>query len=92
MYPICITGKGVGQLISEEKLNKGDIPWSTYNSYIQAAGGYFVTTLVISTFLLNVGSTSFSSWWLSMWLSAGSGVSDFPRATDTVCHDGLVSL
>lgn len=76
-YLICITGKSVGQLISEEKLDKGDIPWSTYNSYIKGAGGYIVCTLVISTFLLNVGSTAFSSWWLSMWLSAGSGVSTF---------------
>lgn len=75
-YLIHIAGKIVGQLISEEKLDKGDIPLSTYNAYIKGAGGYIVSTLVICTFLLNIGSTSFSSWWLSMWLSAGSGVSD----------------
>ncbi|XP_050718619.1 ATP-binding cassette sub-family C member 5-like isoform X19 [Eriocheir sinensis] len=82
-------GKGVGQLISEEKLNKGDIPWSTYNSYIQSAGGYIVSTLVISTFLLNVGSTSFSSWWLSMWLSAGSGNTTVTIGNETYISDSL---
>lgn len=79
-HGICFTGKSVGQLITEEKLDKGDIPWSTYNSYIKGAGGYVVCTLVISTFLLNVGSTAFTSWWLSMWLSDGSGVSPFSNS------------
>ncbi|KAK7050062.1 hypothetical protein SK128_021366, partial [Halocaridina rubra] len=62
-----------GQLITEEKLEKGDIPFSTYHLYIKAAGGYILSTLVILTFVLNVGSTAFSSWWLSYWLSSGSG-------------------
>ncbi|XP_063866904.1 ATP-binding cassette sub-family C member 5-like isoform X1 [Scylla paramamosain] len=82
-------GKGIGQLISEEKLDKGDIPWSTYHSYIIACGGYIVCTLVISTFLLNVGSTAFSSWWLSMWLSAGSGNTTLTLGNETIVSDSI---
>lgn len=82
-------GKGIGQLISEEKLNKGDIPWSTYHSYIMASGGYIVCTLVIFTFLLNVGSTAFSSWWLSLWLSAGSGNTTVTVGNETIISDNI---
>ncbi|XP_045132970.1 multidrug resistance-associated protein 5-like isoform X4 [Portunus trituberculatus] len=82
-------GKGIGQLISEEKQDKGDIPWSTYHSYIIACGGYVICTLVISTFLLNVGSTAFSSWWLSMWLSAGSGNTSVIVGNETMISDSI---
>ncbi|KAK8748457.1 hypothetical protein OTU49_016157, partial [Cherax quadricarinatus] len=65
--------EGEGKLTTKERLDKGDIATSTYQYYIKAAGGYVIITLVILTFILNVGSTAFSSWWLSLWLSAGSG-------------------
>lgn len=64
----------LGQLTQEENREKGKIPISVYKSYIGYAGGYFVTALVILTFGLNVGSSAFSSWWLSHWLNAGSRV------------------
>ncbi|XP_042864040.1 multidrug resistance-associated protein 5-like isoform X6 [Penaeus japonicus] len=78
-----------GQLITEEKLEKGDIPMSTYNWYIKAAGGYIISTLVILTFAANVGSTAFSSWWLSMWLSAGSGNTEVIVGNETVISDSI---
>ncbi|XP_027219261.2 ATP-binding cassette sub-family C member 5 isoform X6 [Penaeus vannamei] len=78
-----------GQLITEEKLEKGDIPLSTYNWYIKAAGGYIISTLVILTFAANVGSTAFSSWWLSMWLSAGSGNTEVVVGNGTVISDNI---
>lgn len=38
-------------------------------------GGYFISFVVILTFLVTVGSTAFSSWWLAVWINAGGGVS-----------------
>lgn len=38
-----------------------------------AAAGYIITFLCILNIFLMIGSTAFSSWWLSFWLSNGSG-------------------
>ncbi|XP_071550882.1 ATP-binding cassette sub-family C member 5-like isoform X3 [Panulirus ornatus] len=81
--------EGTGQLICEEKLEKGDIPLSTYHSYIMAAGGYIISSLVICTFILNVGCTAFSSWWLSLWLTAGSGNATLMIGNETVISNSL---
>lgn len=61
------------QLTTPELVQKGRIRFHTYQSYIFAAGGYFIALIVCLTFLLNVGSTAFSSWWLAMWIKAGGG-------------------
>lgn len=68
------------QLTAPEYVQKGNIRFHTYQSYISAAGGYCIVLLVFLSFLLNVGSTAFSSWWLALWIKAGGGVSS------TVCH------
>ncbi|XP_042240635.1 multidrug resistance-associated protein 5-like isoform X3 [Homarus americanus] len=81
--------EGAGQLIAEEKLDKGDIPRSTYHSYIMAAGGYIISTLVMLTFILNVGFTAFSSWWLSYWLSTGSGNTTVVIGNETIISDNI---
>jgi len=61
------------KLTTPELVQKGRIRFHTYQSYIFAAGGYFIALIVCLTFLLNVGSTAFSSWWLAMWIKAGGG-------------------
>ncbi|GFG38298.1 hypothetical protein Cfor_11595 [Coptotermes formosanus] len=68
----CILTEGE-QLTTPELVQKGSVRFHTYQSYIFAAGGYFVALLVCLTFLLNVGSTAFSSWWLALWIKAGGG-------------------
>ena len=60
--------------MSEEKSQSGNVSSDAYLSYIRAAGGLCVAAGVVLSFGINVGSTAFSSWWLSYWLSAGSGV------------------
>ncbi|XP_049811216.1 ATP-binding cassette sub-family C member 5-like isoform X5 [Schistocerca nitens] len=67
-------GKIQGQKIMEkEDITKGNIRFYTYQSYVSAAGGYFITLIVSLCFLLNVGSTAFSTWWLALWIKEGSG-------------------
>ena len=63
-----------GQLMQVEERGKGSVPWSVYGIYIQAAGGVLVFLLILLLFVLNVGSTAFSNWWLSYWIKQGSGV------------------
>ncbi|KAF2351590.1 ABC transporter type 1 transmembrane domain [Trinorchestia longiramus] len=63
-----------GMIITEERLQSGTVPRSTYFAYINAAGGLCITAAVVASFGVNVGTTAFSSWWLSHWLSAGSGI------------------
>uniref|UniRef100_A0A4W4FNM2 ATP-binding cassette, sub-family C (CFTR/MRP), member 12 n=1 Tax=Electrophorus electricus TaxID=8005 RepID=A0A4W4FNM2_ELEEL len=52
---------------------EGSVTFRTYHQYCLAAGGYILLLLVIMIFILLVGSTAFSSWWLSFWLQQGSG-------------------
>lgn len=61
------------QLVSQEISEQGSISWTTYYRYIQANGGVFVSFLVLLVFVLLVGSTAFSNWWLSHWLGQGNG-------------------
>lgn len=63
-----------GQLVQLEEKGKGSVPWSVYGIYIQAAGGPFAFLVIMALFVLNVGSTAFSNWWLSFWIKQGSGV------------------
>uniref|UniRef100_A0A671FZU3 ATP-binding cassette sub-family C member 5 n=1 Tax=Rhinolophus ferrumequinum TaxID=59479 RepID=A0A671FZU3_RHIFE len=62
-----------GQLVQVEEKGQGSVPWSVYGVYIQAAGGPLAFLVIISLFMLNVGSTAFSNWWLSYWIKEGSG-------------------
>ena len=63
------------RLIEEEKVEVGSIPISTYLIYIRYAGGYIVGLFVCTVFVVNIGSTAFSSWWLAHWLNNGVAVS-----------------
>ncbi|XP_004424724.1 PREDICTED: multidrug resistance-associated protein 5 isoform X1 [Ceratotherium simum simum] len=62
-----------GQLVQVEEKGQGSVPWSVYGVYIRAAGGPLAFLVIISLFMLNVGSTAFSNWWLSYWIKQGSG-------------------
>uniref|UniRef100_A0A8C1R931 ATP-binding cassette sub-family C member 5 n=1 Tax=Cyprinus carpio TaxID=7962 RepID=A0A8C1R931_CYPCA len=61
------------QLVTREVSLEGSVTWRTYHEYCKAAGGYILLFIVILFFILLVGSTVFSSWWLSFWLEQGSG-------------------
>ena len=61
-------------IVAEEK-KEGKVGWSVYRMYIKSAGGYFLSSLVLLTFVIALASQSFASWWLSHWLQQGSGVS-----------------
>ncbi|XP_068402432.1 ATP-binding cassette sub-family C member 5 isoform X5 [Eschrichtius robustus] len=62
-----------GQLVQMEEKGQGSVPWSVYGVYIQAAGGPLAFLVILSLFMLNVGSTAFSNWWLGYWIKQGSG-------------------
>uniref|UniRef100_A0A673KPK5 ATP-binding cassette sub-family C member 5 n=1 Tax=Sinocyclocheilus rhinocerous TaxID=307959 RepID=A0A673KPK5_9TELE len=70
---IQVSGKK-DQLVTREVSLEGSVTWKTYHEYCKAAGGYILLFIVILFFILLVGSTVFSSWWLSYWLEQGSGV------------------
>uniref|UniRef100_A0A8C1TB72 ATP-binding cassette sub-family C member 5 n=1 Tax=Cyprinus carpio TaxID=7962 RepID=A0A8C1TB72_CYPCA len=72
MVCMCVTGKK-DQLVTQEVSLEGSVTWRTYHQYCKAAGGYILLLFVILLFTLLVGSTAFSSWWLSYWLEQGSG-------------------
>ncbi|XP_014068868.1 ATP-binding cassette sub-family C member 5 [Salmo salar] len=65
--------KDSGQLMQVEERRRGSVPWSVYGVYIQASGGVLAFLLILALFVLNVGSTAFSNWWLSYWIKQGSG-------------------
>uniref|UniRef100_A0A673VW37 ATP-binding cassette sub-family C member 5 n=1 Tax=Salmo trutta TaxID=8032 RepID=A0A673VW37_SALTR len=70
---IEVSGTGVCQLMQVEERRRGSVPWSVYGVYIQASGGALAFLLILALFVLNVGSTAFSNWWLSYWIKQGSG-------------------
>ncbi|OAD53879.1 Multidrug resistance-associated protein 5, partial [Eufriesea mexicana] len=73
-------------LTTQEKMQLGTVQSYTYNIYVKSAGGYFVAALVFFMLLLNVGSSAFSSWWLAVWIKAGSG-----NVTDLNTNQTLIS-
>ncbi|XP_068170423.1 ATP-binding cassette sub-family C member 12 [Antennarius striatus] len=61
------------QLVSKESSEEGAVSWRIYHQYCQAAGGYFIVFLAVLNFVLMIGSTAFSNWFLSFWLGQGDG-------------------
>lgn len=57
-----------------EERGSGNVSWSVYGAYINAAGGPLVFIINIVLFLATTGSIAFSNWWLSHWIQQGSGV------------------
>uniref|UniRef100_A0A673A139 ATP-binding cassette sub-family C member 5 n=1 Tax=Sphaeramia orbicularis TaxID=375764 RepID=A0A673A139_9TELE len=69
-----------------ESSTEGAISWRVYHHYVQAAGGYFLSSLVFLNIVLMIGSTAFSNWWLSYWLGQGNGV-----RTNSTTNNGDIS-
>ncbi|XP_006869866.1 PREDICTED: multidrug resistance-associated protein 5-like isoform X2 [Chrysochloris asiatica] len=78
-----------GQLVQAEEKGQGSVPWSVYGVYIQAAGGPLAFLVIMSLFMLNVGSTAFSTWWLSYWIKQGSGNTTVTLGNRTVVSDSM---
>lgn len=84
-----VTKKEDGQLMQLEEKGKGSVPWSVYGVYIQAAGGPFAFFIIMALFVLNVGSTAFSNWWLSYWIKQGSGNTSVLLHNETVVSSSM---
>ncbi|KAK9542217.1 hypothetical protein VZT92_000096 [Zoarces viviparus] len=74
------------QLVSQESTTQGGVSWRVYQQYCKAAGGYTVSFLTFLNLVLMIGTTSFSNWWLSIWLGQGDGSSD-----NTTSNQGDIS-
>uniref|UniRef100_A0A672RNK1 ATP-binding cassette, sub-family C (CFTR/MRP), member 5 n=1 Tax=Sinocyclocheilus grahami TaxID=75366 RepID=A0A672RNK1_SINGR len=81
-----------GQLMQVEERGKGSVPWAVYRVYIQALGGWPVFLVILALFVLNVGSTAFSNWWLSYWIKQGSGVREHGQFGATERQKGFNSM
>uniref|UniRef100_A0ACB8FBB0 Multidrug resistance-associated protein 5 n=1 Tax=Sphaerodactylus townsendi TaxID=933632 RepID=A0ACB8FBB0_9SAUR len=81
--------KDKGRLIQLEEKGKGSVPWSVYGVYIQAAGGPIAFFVIMALFVLNVGSTAFSNWWLSYWIKQGSGNTNLTLGNETVVSGSM---
>jgi hypothetical protein len=64
-----------GKLIEAETRARGMIKWQTYLSYAKAGGGFVVCFFVLLMFFIQIACTGLGNWWLSYWLTQGSGVS-----------------
>ncbi|XP_066459128.1 ATP-binding cassette sub-family C member 5 isoform X1 [Eleutherodactylus coqui] len=84
-----VTKKEDGQLMQIEEKGKGSVPWSVYGVYIQAAGGPFAFFVIMALFVLNVGSTAFSNWWLGYWIKQGSGNTSVLLNNETVVSSSM---
>ncbi|KAG8510013.1 Multidrug resistance-associated protein 9 [Galemys pyrenaicus] len=52
--------------------------------------GYLLSLSVVSLFLLMIGSSAFSNWWLGLWLDRGSQMTCGPHANTSACEVGAV--
>ncbi|PNJ62434.1 ABCC12 isoform 3, partial [Pongo abelii] len=78
------------QLIQTESPQEGTVTWKTYHTYIKASGGYLLSLFTVFLFLLMIGSSAFSNWWLGLWLDKGSRMTCGPQGNRTMCEVGAV--
>ncbi|XP_058136036.1 ATP-binding cassette sub-family C member 12 [Dasypus novemcinctus] len=76
----------VNQLVQTESLREGSVTWRTYHTYIKASGGYLLFLLTSSLFLLMIGSSAFSNWWLGVWIDKSSQVTCGPQDNRSICQ------
>ncbi|XP_066206267.1 ATP-binding cassette sub-family C member 12-like [Saccopteryx leptura] len=67
---------------------EGSVTWRTYHTYIKASGGYPLSLFTLSLFLLMIGSSAFSNWWLGLWLDKGSQMTCGPQGNKSTCEVG----
>ncbi|KAM8799191.1 ATP-binding cassette sub-family C member 12-like [Eudromia elegans] len=60
------------QLVQEEEKQEGLVTWKTYHAYIKASGGFTLSSFIVLLFMLMIGSSAFSNWWLSFWIEQDS--------------------
>ncbi|XP_062922995.1 ATP-binding cassette sub-family C member 12 isoform X1 [Mobula hypostoma] len=75
------------QLIQKEEKRTGSVAWKTYHHYIMAGGGYVFFLFVFFLFILMIGCTTFNGWWLSYWISEGSGPDCLAQRNNTTAWD-----
>ncbi|XP_021572997.1 multidrug resistance-associated protein 9 [Carlito syrichta] len=80
----------VHQLVQTESSREGTVTWKTYHTYIKASGGYLLSLFTVSLFLLMIGSSAFSNWWLGLWLDNGSQMTCGSQGNKTMCEMGVV--
>uniref|UniRef100_A0A670YTR6 ATP binding cassette subfamily C member 12 n=1 Tax=Pseudonaja textilis TaxID=8673 RepID=A0A670YTR6_PSETE len=80
-----------GQLIQKEEKAEGRIKWEIYHAYIKASGGFLLWFVIILLFVLMIGSSAFSNWWLSFWLNQGSGNATCNPPQNTTCDAGSIT-
>ncbi|XP_059848901.1 ATP-binding cassette sub-family C member 12 [Hypanus sabinus] len=77
----------IAQLVQEEEKQIGSVAGKTYNHYIMAGGGYVFFLFVLFLFILMIGCTTFNAWWLSYWISEGSGPDCLAQRNNTTAWD-----
>uniref|UniRef100_A0A8B9NVH7 ATP-binding cassette sub-family C member 5 n=1 Tax=Apteryx owenii TaxID=8824 RepID=A0A8B9NVH7_APTOW len=70
---LCIAAP-INQLVQEEEKQEGSVTWKTYHAYIKASGGFTLSSFIVLLFMLMIGSSAFSNWWLSFWVEQDSEV------------------
>ncbi|XP_054566312.1 ATP-binding cassette sub-family C member 12 isoform X2 [Eptesicus fuscus] len=78
------------QLVQTQPPREGAVTWRTYHTYIKAAGGYLLSLFTVTLFLLMIGSTAFSNWWLGFWLDKASEMTCGPQSSKGPCEIGAV--
>ncbi|TFK08994.1 UDP-N-acetylhexosamine pyrophosphorylase-like protein 1 [Platysternon megacephalum] len=84
----------VNQLVRKEEKQEGSVTWKTYHAYIKASGGFILSSFVVLLFILMIGCSTFSNWWLSFWLEQGSGTNCSLLSNETeypICDMGSIS-
>ncbi|XP_014644056.1 PREDICTED: ATP-binding cassette sub-family C member 11 [Ceratotherium simum simum] len=76
------------QLTQTEKMEEGSLRWSVYHHYIQAAGGYMVSVMVLLLMVVFIFIMTFNFWWLSYWLEQGSGTNSSRESNRTTADSG----
>uniref|UniRef100_K7FYJ5 ATP-binding cassette sub-family C member 5 n=1 Tax=Pelodiscus sinensis TaxID=13735 RepID=K7FYJ5_PELSI len=90
---VCVVAPA-NQLFQKEEKQEGSVTWKTYRTYIKASGGFILSSFVVFLFILMIGSSAFSNWWLSFWLEQGSGANCSLPSNETeypICDMGSIS-
>ncbi|XP_042293366.1 ATP-binding cassette sub-family C member 12-like isoform X2 [Sceloporus undulatus] len=78
------------QLVQEEGRQEGSVTWKTYCTYIKASGGFILWFFIVLLFVLMIGCSAFSNWWLSHWLEQGSG-GNCSSTQNITCTEGSIT-
>uniref|UniRef100_A0A8C6Z130 ATP-binding cassette sub-family C member 5 n=1 Tax=Nothoprocta perdicaria TaxID=30464 RepID=A0A8C6Z130_NOTPE len=62
------------QLVQDAEKREGLVTWKTYYAYIKASGGFTLSSFIVFLFMLMIGSSTFSNWWLSFWVEQNAEV------------------